>query len=69
MEVLEIEPDVQDAPCPEISHVDGHIEFKDVSFRYRDEYTDVLKSFVDGGGGRVRGIEWGVGRGQDDALR
>ncbi|MEZ4833359.1 MAG: ATP-binding cassette domain-containing protein [Caldilineaceae bacterium] len=23
--------------------MDGHIEFKDVSFRYRDEYTDVLK--------------------------
>ncbi|MCB0114106.1 MAG: ABC transporter ATP-binding protein [Caldilineaceae bacterium] len=44
MEVLEIEPDVQDAPnAREISHVDGHIEFKDVSFRYRDEYTDVLK--------------------------
>jgi ATP-binding cassette subfamily B protein len=44
MEMLEIEPDVQDAPgALELTHVEGNIEFNEVSFRYRDEYNDVLK--------------------------
>lgn len=43
MEVLEIEPDVQDDPrARELPQVDGHIEFNAVSFRYRTEHKDVL---------------------------
>lgn len=43
--MLEVEPDVQDAPdAQEINHIEGNIEFSQVSFRYRDEYNDVLKS-------------------------
>lgn len=44
-ELIEIEPDIQDAPnATELAHVRGHIEFKDVSFKYREEYDHVLKN-------------------------
>ena len=45
MEIIEIEPDIQDTPgALELKHVQGHIEFKNVSFRYRQEHSDVLKN-------------------------
>ncbi|MBX2997756.1 MAG: ABC transporter ATP-binding protein [Caldilineaceae bacterium] len=45
VEMLEIEPDVEDAPgALELNHVEGKIAFKQVSFRYRNEYNDVLKN-------------------------
>jgi ATP-binding cassette subfamily B protein len=44
MEVLEIEPDIQDAAdAIELTQVQGHVEFKDVSFRYKKEHDSVLK--------------------------
>ena len=44
MEVLEIQPDIQDAPkALELAHVTGNIEFKNVSFKYREGYDHVLK--------------------------
>ena len=43
MDMLEIEPDIQDAAdAIELTHVQGNVEFKHVSFKYKDEY--VLKN-------------------------
>jgi ATP-binding cassette subfamily B protein len=45
MDVLEVEPDIQDAPnAEELDQVRGEIEFKDVSFKYREGHTHVLKN-------------------------
>lgn len=45
MEILEIEPDIQDAPgAIELTHVVGDLEFRDVSFRYRNEHGYVIKN-------------------------
>ncbi len=44
IEIMEIEPDIQDAPhAVDLKHVQGHIEFRNVSFRYRDDHECVLK--------------------------
>jgi len=45
MEVLEVKPDIQDAPnASELPHVQGEIEFKNVSFKYKEDYDHVLKN-------------------------
>lgn len=45
MDVLEVEPDIQDAPnAEELDQVRGEIEFKEVSFKYREGQTHVLKN-------------------------
>ncbi|MCB8944870.1 MAG: ABC transporter ATP-binding protein [Ardenticatenaceae bacterium] len=45
MEMLEIAPDIEDkADAIELDGVDGHIQFKDVTFRYHDRQDDVLKN-------------------------
>jgi ATP-binding cassette, subfamily B, bacterial len=45
MEVLEVEPDIQDsADAIELPHVQGNVEFKDVSFKYKEGYDYVLKN-------------------------
>lgn len=45
MEVLEVEPDIKDAAeAIEITKVQGNIEFKNVSFKYREGYEHVLKN-------------------------
>lgn len=45
LEVLELEPDIRDkADAAELTHVCGHIEFRDVSFRYKDHLPNVLMS-------------------------
>jgi len=44
LEIMEIEPAIQDAPqAVDLKHVQGHIEFRNVSFRYRDDHECVLK--------------------------
>lgn len=44
MEVLEVEPDIQDAPAAlDLPQVQGQIDFSGVSFRYREEHDYVLK--------------------------
>lgn len=44
MEVLEVAPDIQDAPsATDLPHIKGNIEFKNVSFKYKEEYDHVLK--------------------------
>jgi ATP-binding cassette, subfamily B, bacterial len=44
MEMLEVVPDLQDAPhATELTNVQGHIELRDVSFRYKDDLEDVVK--------------------------
>ncbi|MCP5096436.1 MAG: ABC transporter ATP-binding protein [Chloroflexi bacterium] len=44
MEALEIEPDIQDtAGSVELTHVQGNVSFKDVSFTYRNGNGRVLK--------------------------
>jgi ATP-binding cassette subfamily B protein len=44
MEMLEVQPDIQDAPdAIDLPHVQGHIEFRDVSFRYREGQNHVLR--------------------------
>jgi ATP-binding cassette subfamily B protein len=44
MEMLEVAPDLRDAPdAVELPPVRGHIEFRDVSFRYKDDQQYVLK--------------------------
>lgn len=45
MDMLEVEPDIQDSPgAVELAHVQGNVEFKNVSFRYKDGYNYVLKN-------------------------
>lgn len=45
MEVLEVEPDIQDAAdAVELTQVRGNIAFKDVSFRYKEDANHVLKN-------------------------
>lgn len=44
MEILEVEPDIKDAPdAIEVTDVHGNIEFKNVSFKYQEDYDHVLK--------------------------
>lgn len=44
MEVLEVEPDIKDWPdAIELMDVQGHIEFRNVSFQYKEGYDHVLK--------------------------
>lgn len=44
MEVLEVEPDIQDSVCAiELRHVHGNVEFKEASFKYREDHDYVLK--------------------------
>jgi ATP-binding cassette subfamily B protein len=45
MEMLEVEPDIQDsADAIELTHVQGNVEFKNVSFKYKEHHNDVLKN-------------------------
>jgi ATP-binding cassette, subfamily B, bacterial len=45
MEILEIEPDLQDTPnARDLTRVRGDIEFQDVSFRYKENQKDVVKN-------------------------
>jgi ATP-binding cassette subfamily B protein len=45
MEILEIEPEIQDAPdARDLEKVQGHVEFRNVGFRYRDDHAHVLKN-------------------------
>ncbi|MBA2369920.1 MAG: ABC transporter ATP-binding protein [Candidatus Protochlamydia sp.] len=45
MEVLEVEPDIKDIEdARELTDVQGSIEFKNVSFKYREGYEHVLKN-------------------------
>ncbi|MGZ9225870.1 MAG: ABC transporter ATP-binding protein [Anaerolineales bacterium] len=45
MEILEVEPEIKDAPnAIEIKNVQGNVEFRSVSFRYRDDHAHVLKN-------------------------
>ena len=45
MEVLEVEPDIQDsADAIELTDVQGNVEFKDVSFKYKEEHDYVLRN-------------------------
>lgn len=44
MEVLEVEPDIKDAPdAKALTDVQGNIEFKNVSFKYKEGYEHILK--------------------------
>ena len=44
MEMLEVEPDLQDAPdAVDLPPVRGRVEFRGVSFRYKDDQQHVLK--------------------------
>jgi ATP-binding cassette subfamily B protein len=44
MEILEVEPDIQDASgAVDLKHVQGNIEFRNVSFKYKEDYNFVLK--------------------------
>ncbi|MBS5115294.1 MAG: ABC transporter ATP-binding protein [Erysipelotrichaceae bacterium] len=43
MEMLEIEPDIQDAPnAKALEHVQGAVSFEDVGFRYNEKLDEVL---------------------------
>ncbi len=45
MEVLEVEPEIQDAvDTVELTEIEGNITFKDVSFRYKDGLGHVLEN-------------------------
>jgi ATP-binding cassette, subfamily B, bacterial len=45
MEVLEVQPDIQDlGNAAEINQVSGNVEFKNVSFKYKEEHDYVLKN-------------------------
>ena len=45
MEMLEVKPTIQDAAnAANLDRVQGHIIFKDVSFRYKENHDDVLKN-------------------------
>ena len=45
MEIIEVQPEIQDrSNALEIHHVRGDVEFRNVSFRYRDDHAHVLKN-------------------------
>jgi ATP-binding cassette, subfamily B, bacterial len=45
MEVLEVEPDIQEMPnAADLTRVRGEIEFRDVSFKYKEEHDHVLNN-------------------------
>jgi ATP-binding cassette subfamily B protein len=45
MEVLEVEPDIQDsADAIELAQVQGNVEFRDVSFKYKEAHNYVVKN-------------------------
>lgn len=45
MDILEVEPTIQDAPnAQELRHIQGGIEFQNVSFKYKEDYDHVLKN-------------------------
>ena len=45
MEIIELEPEIQDSPqAIELQDIRGHVEFRNVSFRYRDDHSHVLKN-------------------------
>jgi ATP-binding cassette, subfamily B, bacterial len=45
MDVLEVVPDLQDAPdAVELTQVRGQVEFQDVSFKYREDHQYVVKN-------------------------
>ena len=45
MEMLEVKPTIQDAAdAVNLDRVQGHIAFKNVSFRYKENYDDVIKN-------------------------
>lgn len=45
LEVLEVQPDIQDAPnAIDLAHVQGNVEFRRVSFKYKHDHTYVLKN-------------------------
>jgi ATP-binding cassette subfamily B protein len=47
MDMLEVEPDIVDsADAIDLTHVQGNVEFRDVSFRYRDDHDYVLKNIT-----------------------
>lgn len=44
MDVLEVQPDIQDSPdAIALTDVQGNIEFRDVSFKYREDHSYVMK--------------------------
>ncbi|MHC5756046.1 MAG: ABC transporter ATP-binding protein, partial [Nostoc sp.] len=45
MHIMQVEPDIQDsADAIELNYVQGNVEFKDVSFKYKEDYNHVLKN-------------------------
>jgi ATP-binding cassette subfamily B protein len=45
MEILETEPTVQDSPhAVDLTHVEGRLTFRNVSFRYKPHHNDVLRN-------------------------
>lgn len=45
MDMLEVEPDIQDsANAIELGHVQGNVEFRNVSFKYREDHDYILKN-------------------------
>ena len=45
MEILEVAPDLQDADdAVDLRHVEGHIEFQAVSFKYQEDHNYVVKN-------------------------
>lgn len=45
MEILEVQPDMPDDPdAIELKNVQGNIEFKNVSFKYKEDYNHVLNT-------------------------
>jgi len=45
MEMLEVEPTIRDsADAVELAHVQGNVEFKDVTFKYKEDHDYVLKN-------------------------
>jgi ATP-binding cassette subfamily B protein len=45
MDILEVNPNIEDTPnALELSHVQGQVEFKGVSFKYKEDHNHVLKN-------------------------
>lgn len=45
MEIMEVEPDIQNSPhAIELTDVQGNIEFRNVSFKYKDNQPEVLRN-------------------------
>ena len=70
MEMLEVEPDIREAAnALELKHIQGNVEFEDVTFRYKEEPKSCFKKLIiEGESGRICCISRPFWSGQNNLM-